>query len=329
MCNGCPEHYACPLKHWTYSAKAAQAKADGRLVECRQGLDLTGREIKLIEDTVRAGLALNQSVHHIFASHPELPCSERSFYRYVEDEAIAVRKMDLRKKVKYKKRSKKHAHEDGFYEGRTYKDYLELGEDVRLHTVQMDCVEGAEGDENAILTLHFVSLHFQIYILLTRKDAAHVVEALDWVEDLCEGRFKGFFFLILADRGCEFDDIERIEHGADGKKRCDVYYTDPQRPDQKGSCEKNHVELRTIVPKGTSIDALKLDPYLVAGICSHANSSLRLSIGDASPAALAKVSLPPSLLEGLGIDVVAPDDVDLTPGLIDKLRKERPGSKQD
>lgn len=188
---------------------------------------------------MRSVLALNQPVHHVFASHPELPCSERSFYRYVEDEAIAVRKMNLRKKAKYKKRDEKHAHENGFYEGRTYKDYLELDEDVRPHTVQMDCVEGVEDDENAILTLHFAPLRFQIYILLARKDAAHVVEALDWIEVLCERRFSRFFGVVLADRGCEFDDIERIEHGLSGKHRRGVYHADPQPPDRKGGCEKN------------------------------------------------------------------------------------------
>lgn len=323
VCNGCPEHYACPLRHWTYSAKVAQAKADSRLIESRSGLDMCGHEIAYLEATVKEGLAKGQPVHHIFVAHPDLPCSERSFYRHVESEVIDVHKMDLRKKVKYKKRNKKHAHKEGFYEGRTYADYLTLDEALRADTVQMDCVEGAEEDMQALLTLHFASLRFQIYILLARKDKEHVVEALNWIDELCQGRFQEFFGLILADRGCEFDDIFGIEHALDGTKRCDVYYTDPQRPDQKGGCEKNHVELRKIMPKGTSIDGLCLNQWIVSGMCSHANSSMRRSIGNASPAMLAFVSLPASLLEGIGIDVICADDVDLTSGLIDRLRNEQ------
>lgn len=328
VCNGCERRPSCPLERYTYSAKAAQAKADSRLSESREGLDMTGREMAFLAAEVKAGLELGQSVHHIFSSRDDLPCSERSFYRHVENEAIDVRKMDLRKKVKYKKRSKKKAgrREAEFYAGREFRDYMELDADARAGTVQMDCVEGAEGDTRALLTLHFAALRFQIYILLERKDSAHVVAALDWIESLCGRRmFKKAFGLILADRGSEFDDIAGIER--DG--RCSVYYTDPQRPDQKGGCEKNHVELRKIIPKGTSVDGLGLDPFIVAGICSHANSSIRLAIGNASPMALAKAALPASLLEGLGLDLIPPDKVETRPELVDRLKQERDSAKND
>lgn len=126
----------------------------------------------------------------------------------------------------------------------------------------------------------------------------------------------------MADRGSEFDDIAGIEKD----DRCDVYYTDPQRPDQKGGCEKNHVELRKIIPKGTSIDKLKLDAWLVAGICSHANSSLRLAIGDACPMALAQAALPKGLLDGLGLELIAPEKVETKPSLIEHFRAIRDNS---
>lgn len=322
VCNGCSERHKCPLERWTYSAKAAQAQADSRLVNTRVGIDLTGKEMQLLADTVKAGLKLGQSVHHIFVSRPNLPCTERSFYRYVEAEAIDVRKMDLPKKVKYKKRNKKKIsrHEKEFYDGRTYADYLSLEEEKRARTVEIDCVEGIQEDTQAILTLHFISLRFQIYILLKKKDSEHVVAALDWIEFLCgKEAFKKIFGLLLADRGSEFDDIAGIEKD----DRCDVYYTDPQRPDQKGGCEKNHVELRKIIPKGTSIDKLKLDAWLVAGICAHANSSLRLAIGDACPMALAKAALPKGLLDGLGLELIAPEKVETKPSLIGHLRAIR------
>lgn len=322
VCNGCARRPTCPLERWTYSAKVAQAKADSRLSESREGLDMTGREMEFLAAEVKAGLRLGQSVHHIFSSRDDLPCSERSFYRHVENEAIDVRKMDLRKKVRYKKRSRTKAgrREREFYAGREFVDYMALGPEARARTVQMDCVEGAEGDAQALLTLHFVTLRFQIYVLLERKDSAHVVAALDWIESLCgRSAFKKAFGLILADRGSEFDDIAGIEGGG----RASVYYTDPQRPDQKGGCEKNHVELRKIIRKGTSIDGLGLDPFVVAGICSHANSSLRLAIGDASPMALAKAALPASLLDGLGLELVPPGEVETRPELIDRLKRER------
>ena len=322
VCNGCERRPTCPLERFVYSAKLAQAKADSRLSESREGLDMTGAEMKFLAEVVKEGLAKGQSVHHIFVSRDDLPCSERSFYRHVENEAIDVHKMDLRKKVKYKKRSKKRVYRElGFFEGHTYADYKNLSQQKRIGAVQMDCVEGAEEDTQAILTLHFVALRFQIYLLLKKKDSAHVVAALNWLEKLCGGpeAFKEVFGCILADRGSEFSDIEGIEQ--DG--RTNIYFCDPQRPDQKGGCEKNHVELRKVIPKGTSLDGLNLDAWLLAGICSHVNSSLRLAIGNASPMALAQVALPASLLDGLGLKLVPPKDVETRPELIERLRHER------
>lgn len=58
------------------------------------------------------------------------------------------------------------------------------------------------------------------------------------------------FGTVLTDRGPEFSDVAGMER--DG--RCSVYFADPMRSDQKGACEKNHIELRKIVPKGTSLD---------------------------------------------------------------------------
>ena len=321
VCNGCRERNSCACRRCTYSYKLAQQKADSRLRETREGLNMTGHEMAQLAETVKAGLEKGQSVHHIFAAHPELACSERSFYRHVESEAIDVRKMDLHKKVKYKKRKSSQEKRDPVDRaGRTFADFCALGEEERARVVQMDCVEGADGDVQAILTLHFVALRLQIYILLARKDGVHVAGAIDWLESLC-GReaFERLFGVILADRGSEFNDFEGIERAG----RCRLFYTDPQRSDQKGGCEKNHVELRKIIPKGTSIDELGLDAWLMAGICSHANSSMRLSIGDASPMALAKTALPQSLIEGLGLELIAPDDVETRPELIGRLKEER------
>ena len=323
VCNGCDKRHKCPLKRYTYSAKVAQEKAQSRLVDTRVGLDMTGHEMEYLAHEVKEGIKLGQSVHHIFTTRTDLPCSERSFYRHVENEAINVRKMDLSKKLKYKKRNRKRAtsHENGFYEGHEYSDFMALDEVVRTNCIEMDCVEGAKGDTQAFLTLHFKAIHFQIYILLDKKDSAHVIGALDWLEVLCGGKdeFKRVFGTILADRGSEFDNIEGIE--ANG--RCSVYYTDPQRPDQKGSCEKNHVELRKIIPKGTSIDGLNLSAWDVGNICSHVNSSVRLSIGNATPMALAKLALPASLLDGLGLELIEPQNVQARPELIEHARKTK------
>lgn len=272
---------------------------------------------------VKAGLARGQSVHHIFASRDDLPCSERSSCRHVENEDIDVAKMGLRKKVRYKRRNKRKAnrHEAAFYAGRTYANCPTPPEEGRACVVEMDCVEGSDGDLEALLTPRFAQLRFRMFVLLERHDSAHVVAAPGWLEGPLGGpeAFRRAFGLILTDRGSEFGDVAGIERNG----RCHVFYADPQRSGQKGACEKNHVELRKVIPKGTSIDALALDAWILAGICPNVDSSLRLAVGDASPMALARAALPASLLEGLGLDLVRAQDVETRPELVERLRKER------
>ena len=70
------------------------------------------------------------------------------------------------------------------------RDWLALPDDLKLLTVQVDCVEGLRRNSKCILTLHFVRLFFQLFILLENKDQAHVKAALDAVEAYCEGVSK-------------------------------------------------------------------------------------------------------------------------------------------
>lgn len=83
---------------------------------------------------------------------------------------------------------------------------------------------------------------------------------------------------------------------------------------QKGACEKNHVELRKILPKGTSFKNLTRRDLAVA--CSHVNSYKRPALGGASPFQLAAQVLPEALIEGLGLELIPADEVMLKPSLI-------------
>ena len=69
--------------------------------------------------------------------------------------------------------------------------------------------------------------------------------------------FTTLFPVILTDRGSEFTDPLAIEFNKENRRRTHVFYCDPQRSDQKGSCEVTHEMIRRILPQGTSFDALK------------------------------------------------------------------------
>jgi IS30 family transposase len=322
VCNACERYGRCTVERYRYSAESADAAARRRSAEARNGIDLTEDEMKAVVDTVYAGLAKGQSIHHIFEAY-ELPCGERSFYRYVEDQSIPVKSIDLAKKVRYKKRKKKKAktHGAGFFAGHEYDDFMELPEEDRAVWTEVDTVCGKRGGRKCILSLHRVDLHFQIYLLLQEKTKGEAVRALDWLEECCDGHFREFFGLLLLDRGTEFDDIAGIERSCETKtSRCAAYFCDPNRPDQKGSCEKNHVELRKVVPKGTSLQGM--DACTLADICSHVNSTIRKGCGDVSPIQMAMLCLPQALFDNLGLKHIPAKDVVSAPGILYKPEKQ-------
>lgn len=307
----CKKRVYCGYDRARYVASKAQTLRDARLTEAHSGISCCAEELAPMVETVKRLLGQGQSIEAIWVTHGDgFPVSSRTFYNYVERGVMGLANMQLPKKVKYAPRRKRGEGEPKMdLASRTFDDWKALPDDERLLTVEMDCVEGCRSSTKCILSLHFVRLFFQIYLLLDRHDQEHVIAAIDAVDNLCGGAFAETFPVILTDRGHEFLDFVSIEAG--GRTR--VYYCDPLHPGQKGHCEKNHVELRKILPKGTDLDALT--PGDVALACSHVNSYPRPGRGVA-PIALASAALPKTLLEGLGIVAVPPDEVMMTPRLL-------------
>lgn len=315
VCGRCPKRRMCCYAKARYVASKAQAKRDKRASAAHEGVALEEGRLAPMVGTVRRLLSQGQSLEAIWAVHgDEFPVSVRTFYNYVDRGLLGLANIELPKKVKYAPRKRR---EEGSpkmsLEGRTYAEWLALPEELRLRTVQIDCVEGLRRNSKAILSLHFVRLFFQIYILLESKTQACVKGALDALEEYSEGAFADMFPVILGDRGSEFLDFKKIETGMDGSRRTSMFYCDPVKPGQKGACEKNHVELRKILPKGTDFDALTFADISLA--CSHVNSYVRPGQG-AAPIQLASLVLPRNLLESLGIEAVPPDDVIMKPSLL-------------
>ena len=311
-CNGCLSINGCRKHRYRYDAKTAQKLADSRLPEARSGIDTTSAEFTAMIDKVSPLVReKGQSIAHIWASHSsQFPCSERTFYRYVDLGLGGMKNLDLVSKCRYRPRKKRSS---GYFRcpaGRTWTDFSALSEEERLNTVEMDCVEGARGDSKVFLTMLFKRMSFLLVFLLDEHTQAGVGEALDSLDSLLGSDFSSVFPLLLSDRGHEFQDFGGIEKG--GRTR--LYYCEPGRADQKGSIENCHRMLRRIVPKGTSLDGFtKRDAALLA---SHVNSMPRASLRGASPFDLAKIVLPKELLEGLGLEHIAPDNVVLKPSLL-------------
>lgn len=311
-CNGCPSVPGCRRHRYHYDAKSAQRLADARLVESRSGIDTTSGEFAAMIETARPLIKeKGQSIAHIWASHrTEFPCSERTFYRYVDLGLGGMKNLDLVAKCRYRPRKRRAG---GYFrcpEGHAWTDFSALSEEERLSTVEMDCVEGARTDSRVLLTMLFKRMSFMLVFLLDEHTQACVAAALDSLDYLLGSEFSSVFPLLLSDRGHEFQDYRHIEK--DGRTR--LYYCEPGRADQKGSIENCHRLLRRIVPKGSSLE--DLTNWDAATLASHVNSMPRASLRGASPFDLARHVLPQELLEGLGLEHIAPDDVVLRPSLL-------------
>ena len=113
---------------------------------------------------------------------------------------------------------------------------------------------------------------------------------------------------------------------AEGPGKTRLFYCDPRRSDQKGACERNHVEIRKLLPKGSGLRFDRLAPADLALAMTHVNSKPRRALGFSTPARAFKAMLgedAAALMDAYGVEEVPIGDLDLTPGLIERARAER------
>ena len=319
VCNACGvREYkgVCRYIQLVYRAKAAQEISDRRASESRRGIDVTKDELERMVKTVNPLIRKGQSLEHIWATHPgEFPVTTRTYYSYIDQGILDVCNIELPRKVRYKKRKSKEekiyaSSLNPVYDGRRFEDLMRLGDTAKAKTVQMDCVEGSRGSRKAIMTLTFTQWNYQIMLLLPEHTLGYAAGALDRIErTIGLDAFKEHIHYLLMDHGHEFNGYGRLEKSCTvlGQRRCAVFYCDPNRPDQKGSAEKNHVELRKLLPKKTSFK--ELDEDTVCAVCSHVNSHARSGLEGMCPIDAAAAHLPEGLIGGLGIFRIQPEDV--------------------
>ncbi len=318
----CPKRIQCNYPKVSYKAREADMNYRARLVFAREGINISPEELEAMVRKVKKLLGQGQSLEAIWIEHGgEMPVTVRTFYTYTERGVMGLSNMDLPRKVRYKKRKtdSKPVRERIDRTGRTYDDFKELSLEDKTRAVQADSVEGYEWNTQRILSLYMVALSFQFFLLQKDGSKERVVASLDALEIYLGSpeAFERIFGIILADRGSEFDDFDGMERSVlkEGVRRCRVFYCDSMQTNQKSPAEKNHEELRKILPKKRS-DFDQLTKADIAQVCSHVNSYPRPAKGGIRPIDLASLVVPADLLECLGIVKVAPDDVTMSPKLI-------------
>jgi IS30 family transposase len=318
-CNGCPEYKGCGHIRFTYMAAAADARAKGLLVSSRIGPDLTEDEMARIAEIAWPLLCQGQSPAQIWmGTADKMPCSKRSFYRYIHAGYFDdIRALHLPFAVRYAPRSsaKKPSRPNLSAEAlkdREYDDFCSLSALAQANAVEMDCVCGARGSTQTILTLLWRPWMFQLMLLLGEHTAGAVLSCLDFLEGLLDEDFPE---VLLTDRGQEFSDARGIEKTIHGEwNRCNLFYCDARHSDQKAKCENNHRLIRRILPKKTVFSGLTAED--MALLMSHVNSMPRASLGGKSPMEMAMSALPERLFDGLGITLIPSTKVTLRPSLL-------------
>ena len=327
VCNSCPRLKAklgegCALDKHVYYANEAHKKYKELLKERRAGFDLTLGELIEIDEVVSPLIKKGQSPYHIIQNNV-LPVSLSTLYRIVDSGELEAGNIDLKQKVRRKPRKTQRSGEKVSKRiqeakvGHMYGDFLKYMEENDTFYVEMDCVIGKQGESPAILTLHYPGLQMQLAFYLQDHTAFNVVLMLDEIEKILgTNLFQRAFPVILTDNGSEFADVQGIERSVLKRKtnRTKLFFCEPNRSDEKGSCENNHRLIREVIPKGTS-----LIPYTQADITlmmNHINSYCRKKSFGKCAYDNAMDAFPERFFDLLGLYKIPANEVFLKPLLL-------------
>lgn len=319
---GCPKRGWCPLPKSSYRAEDADAAYRARLSGSRAGIAVSEPELAAMDALVSPLVRKGHSFGAIWAAHGgELPVGPRTAYNYQAAGLLSTCDLELPRKVRYRPRKAPKASGKPRVDrsGREYPDFQALPLADRARVAQVDSVVGMESNSRDLLSVMPVAAGFQMYLAKDHGSASAVVACFDALE-LAFGSpeaFEAALGVVLADRGVEFDDFEGMERSclAPGARRCRVFYCDAMATNQKSECERNHEQLRRVLPKGRSdFDALgALD---AAVLTSHVNSYPLAGRGGRCAFELAAGLLPRPLLDEMGWERVPSDEVVLAPSLL-------------
>jgi len=316
VCNGCENKNKCTLTKHIYDASYAQNEYSSIVSESKQGVTLNEREISNLNNILKP-LIVNQkqSIHHACINNKNtIMVSERNIYNLIDKGILDIKNIDLPRKVRYRLKKKKTTYykiDKQCLQGRKYEDftnYISTNPDTPI--VEMDTVEGIKGGK-VLLTIHFVSSSFMLAFIRERNDAQSVIDIFNNIENIIGiDLFRKLFKLILTDNGSEFSNPSEIEVNKNGEIRTQIFYCEPRRSDQKGSCEVNHELIRRIIPQGESFDNYTQED--INKLMSHINSYKRKKLNDCSPLQLFSLMYGNETAKKLGITKIEPNEINLS-----------------
>lgn len=322
VCNTCSEKRLCTLDRYIYSAKHAQKMSDERRSISRRGVRISEGDIDRLNSLLVPRIKKGQPLAHIYATHrDEIPVALRTLYNYVDIGILKVKNIDLRRKVRYRRRKKEKEHKDFIQEyrkGRTYDDFLVFVRDLPGGSqVEMDTIIGSRGSGKRILSMMQIRNQLLLLFLMPDGRAESVKRIFDYLEDMLGTEvFQRLFPVFLTDNGSEFKDVDGLEVNEFGELRSLIFYCDPMCSWQKPHIEKAHEFVRYVLPKGKSFKDLTQEDLTL--LMNHINSVKRHSLGGKSPFELVDENDKDTklLMEKLKMHPIPADEVHLTKNLL-------------
>lgn len=314
-----------------YSARCADLEYHNTLSNSRKGEHISLNEIDYINEHVTPRIINGQSLENIKLTDSNITVSLSSLYNHTNNDLFKFKNIDLPKKVKYRARKSKEKVEeidpekqskiDLLKSIRNYKSFLKFTQEHPEYNIaEMDTVIGKIDGSKVLLTLIFRKSNFMIALLVDNKQAKTINFKLNELkQQITPQKFLILLRIILTDNGVEFNMIEEIEM-LENTKQINLFFCDPGKSNQKPQIEKNHVEIRKILPKGTSFDNLKQKDINL--MMSHINSYKRKKLGGLSP--YDKIveefgkQFADELMSALGYKVIESKDIILKPKLLKK-----------
>lgn len=328
VCNGCKNKNFCTLSKKFYEAEYAYKEYKDSLSEIREGITYNELELQNLNNILKPLIVeQKQSIHHAYINNIDsIMCSEKEIYNLIDQGILDIKNIDLPRKVRYRKTPKRTTYykiDKQCLQNRKQQNFLEyIKENPDTPIVEMDSVEGIKGGK-VLLTIHFVSCSFMLAFIRDRNDAKSVIDIFNKLENILGlETFKNLFVVIHTDNGPEFSNPTKIEIShKTGEKRTQIFYCEPERSDQKGSCEVNHEFIRRVLPQGTSFDNLTQDDINL--LMSNINSYKRKKLNDCSPLQLFSLMYGNDIATKLGIKEIEPNKINLSENLLKESKNKQ------
>ncbi len=329
VCNGCEKFRiiggrSCPLEKRIYDPLSAQKDYEKVLSESRQGLHISEDDLMNMQNILEPAIVgKKQSLNHVYSyASDALPVGQRTAYNYINNGVFPdIIRLDQPKAVRFKntpiKKEYVHANKDAKYlTGRSHVDYVIHCKEIESYEhVETDCVEGRKGGNGRVLmSIMFPSCNMQLFFVLDAKTQENVVNVHTRLRAMLgDEDYRRLFSVILTDRGAEFRDPEAIERAGTDTPISKVFYCEAMNSNQKAQCERNHEELRRILPKGTDITFGQDKATLIT---NHIGNMPRPSYGNRSAYDLFVFIYGEEVAKKLGLYKIPARDVVLSPSLI-------------